>query len=56
MPRAADSCSQCSRSEMALVANLKKPAKVRAVVDDGGKLQVDFGNEETALVKASQVN
>lgn len=30
-------------------------ATVRTSVDDGGKLQVDFGNEETALVKASQV-
>ena len=28
---------------------------VRAIVDDGGKLQVDFGHEETALVKPSQV-
>jgi len=30
-------------------------AAVRAIVDDGQMLQVDFGNEETALVKASQV-
>jgi hypothetical protein len=30
-------------------------ATVRAIVDDGEKLQVDFGHEETALVKVSQV-
>jgi hypothetical protein len=30
-------------------------ATVRAIVDDGEKLQIDFGNEETALVKTSQV-
>jgi len=32
-------------------------ATVRAVVDMGGKvpLQVEFGHEETALVKTSQV-
>jgi molybdopterin-binding protein len=30
-------------------------ATVRAIVDDSGKLQIDFGNEETALIKASQV-
>jgi molybdopterin-binding protein len=30
-------------------------ATVRAVVDEGEKLQVDFGHEQTALVKASQV-
>ena len=30
-------------------------ATVRAIVDDGWKLQVDFGNEGTALVKANQV-
>jgi hypothetical protein len=28
-------------------------AIVRAIVDDGEKLQVDYGHEETALVKAS---
>jgi len=28
---------------------------VRAIVDDGEKLQVDFGHEETALAKLSQV-
>jgi hypothetical protein len=30
-------------------------ASVRAIVDDGEKLQVDFGHEETALVSAKQV-
>jgi sRNA-binding protein len=30
-------------------------ATVRAVVDDEEKLQVDFGYQETALVKVSQV-
>jgi hypothetical protein len=30
-------------------------ATVRAIVEDGSKLQVDFGHEETALVKVSQV-
>jgi hypothetical protein len=30
-------------------------ATVRAIVDGGEKLQVDFGREETDLVKASQV-
>jgi hypothetical protein len=30
-------------------------ATVRAIVDDGEKLQVDFGHEETAMVKVSQV-
>jgi hypothetical protein len=28
-------------------------AVVRAIVEDGEKLQVDHGHEETALVKAS---
>lgn len=30
-------------------------ATVRAIVDDGEKLQIDFGHEETALVKVSHV-
>ena len=30
-------------------------ATVRAIVDEGEKLQIDFGHEETALVKTSQV-
>lgn len=30
-------------------------ATVRALLDDGEKLQVDYGHEETALVKVSQV-
>ena len=30
-------------------------ATVRAIVDEGKHLQIDFGHEETALVKASQV-
>ena len=30
-------------------------ATVWAVVDDGDKLQVDFGHEETALAQASQI-
>jgi len=30
-------------------------ATVRAIVDGGEKLHVDFGHEETALVKVSQV-
>jgi hypothetical protein len=30
-------------------------AIVRAIVHDGDKLQIDYGNRETALVKASQV-
>ena len=30
-------------------------ATVRAIVEEGSKLQVDFGHEETALVKSSQV-
>jgi hypothetical protein len=30
-------------------------ATVRAIVDYRSKLQVDFGHEETALVKPSQV-
>lgn len=30
-------------------------ATVRAIVDDGEKLQIDFGHEETALIKTSQV-
>jgi hypothetical protein len=31
-------------------------ATVRAIVDDGEGLQVDFAHEETALVKVSQSN
>jgi hypothetical protein len=30
-------------------------ATVRAIVDDGEKLQIDFGHEETALVKVGQI-
>jgi hypothetical protein len=30
-------------------------ATVRAIVDEGEKLQIDFGHEETALVKTSQI-
>jgi molybdopterin-binding protein len=30
-------------------------AIVRAIVDAGDKLQIDFGHEETALVKANQI-
>jgi hypothetical protein len=30
-------------------------ATVRAIVDDGGKLQVDFGHEEAAMGEPSQV-
>lgn len=30
-------------------------ATVRAIVEEGSKLQVDYGHEETALVKPSQV-
>jgi hypothetical protein len=28
---------------------------VRAIMDDGEKLQIDFGHKETALAKVSQV-
>lgn len=30
-------------------------ATVRAIVDDGEKLQIDYGHEETALINASQI-
>jgi molybdopterin-binding protein len=30
-------------------------AAVRAIVHEGKHLQIDFGHEETALVKASQI-
>jgi hypothetical protein len=30
-------------------------ATVRAVLEDGTKLQVDFGNEQTALIHVNQV-
>jgi hypothetical protein len=35
--------------------DVKRSATVRAIVDEGEKLQIDFGHEETALVKTSQV-
>jgi hypothetical protein len=30
-------------------------SSIHAIVDDGDKLQIDFGHEETALVNVSQV-